>query len=160
MNNKLYTTPEASQLTGIKESTIRSWLTRYPQVFQIDTHVVVDEHKRKLWTDAGIELLRSRASKNATDDDAETDATDDASSLLEAILDRDAEALAEEYWRLLPGRLLRRIKLMRDNPTPKQRQIVQNSVRAALNAGTSHLLLPVYQPMLLGGGDEQATADE
>jgi DNA-binding transcriptional MerR regulator len=155
MDNKLYTTPEASQLTGIKESTIRSWLTRYPQVFQIDTHVVVDENGRKLWTDAGIELLRSRASKPATDNDA----TNDATSLLEAILDRDSEALAEEYWRQLPGRVLRRIKLMHDNPTPKQRELVQTSVRAALNAGTSHLLLPVYQPMLLGSGDEQTAAD-
>lgn len=159
MEAKLYTTPEASQLTGIKESTIRSWLTRYPQVFQLDVHVISDENGRKLWTDAGIELLRSRASKPATDNDAETDAADDARDLLEAILERDAEALAAEYWRQLPGRMLRRIKLMRDNPTPKQREIVRSSVNAALNAGTSHLLLPVYQPMLLGGGDEQTAAD-
>lgn len=156
----LYTTPEAAQLTGIKEKTIRSWLTRYPQLFQIDVHLVVDEHKRKLWTEVGIDLLRSRtASKTAADEDAEIDADEDAANLLESILERDAETLAEEYWRQLPGRMLRRIKLMRDNPTPKQRELVQASVKAALNAGTSHLLLPVYQPMLLGGGDEQTAAD-
>ena len=159
MDNKLYTTPEASQQTGIKEKTIRSWLTRYPQIFQIDVHVVVDENKRKLWTEAGIELLRSRASKSATDDDADLDANEDAANLLESILEQDAEALAEEYWRQLPGRVLRRIKLMRVNPTPKQREIVQASVRAALNAGTSHLLLPVYQPMLLEGGEDAAPTE-
>ncbi|MHC5862045.1 MerR family transcriptional regulator [Nostoc sp.] len=147
----LYTTPEAAKLTGIPESTIRTWLTRYPDVFQFDIHVVNDEHKQKLWTEAGIELLQSRrASKNATDDDANLDAPD----LLESLLDEDAQRLANEYWRQLPGRTLQRIKQMRDNPTPEQRQIVQTSVRAAINAGTEHLLLPTYQPMLLDGGDE------
>ncbi|MCC5629075.1 hypothetical protein LC613_13725 [Nostoc sphaeroides CHAB 2801] len=149
---QLYTTPEAAKLTNIPESTIRSWLRRYPEVFQFDIHVVSDEHGVKLWTEAGIELLNSRrATKTATDDDAEIDATD----LLETLLEEDAQRLANEYWRLLPGRTLQRIKQMRLNPTPEQRQIVQLSVRAALNAGTEHLLLPTYQPRFLeGGGDE------
>ncbi|MEH1781738.1 MAG: hypothetical protein V7L26_22030 [Nostoc sp.] len=152
----LYTTPEAARLTGIPESTIRTWLTRYPSVFQFDIHVVTDEHKQKLWTEAGIELLQSRrASKNATDDDANLDAESDAPDLLESLLEEDSQRLANEYWRLLPGRTVQRIRQMRDNPTPQQRQTVQTSVRAAVNAGTEHLLLPTYQPMLLeGGGDE------
>ncbi len=147
----LFTTPDAARLTGIPESTIRSWMRRHPEVFQIDIHVCIDEHGVKLWTDAGVEMLRAhRASKTATDDDANFDAPD----LLESLLEEDAQRLANEYWRLLPGRTLQRIKQMRDNPTPEQRQIVQLSVRAALNAGTEHLLLPSYQPMLLEGGDE------
>ncbi|MDZ8070366.1 MAG: hypothetical protein RMY64_32950 [Nostoc sp. DedQUE08] len=151
----LYTTPEAAKLTNIPESTIRSWLTRYPSVFQFEIHVVKDDHKQNLWTEAGIELLQSRrASKIATDDSAEFDAESDAPDLLESLLEEDAQRLAEEYWRLLPGRTLQRIKQMRDNPTPQQRQIVQLSVRAAINAGTEHLLLPTYQPRLLEGGDE------
>ncbi|MBN3957492.1 hypothetical protein [Nostoc sp. NMS8] len=153
--SQLYTTPEAARETGIPESTIRSWLSRHPSVFQFNVHVVSDEHKQKLWTEAGIELLQSRrATKTATKDDANFDAESDAPDLLESLLDEDAERLANEYWRLLPGRTLQRIKQMRDNPTPEQRQIVQTSVRAAINAGTEHLLLPTYQPMLLEGGDE------
>ena len=151
--SNLYTTPEAAKLTGIPESTIRSWLRRHPQVFQMDVHLVADEHKRKLWTEAGIEVLRSRALENATDDDAEND----ADGLLELLLENDAHQLAREYWRQLPGRVLHRIRQMHQNPTPEDRQIVATSLRAALNAGTSHLLLPVYQPMLLGGGDEEST---
>jgi DNA-directed RNA polymerase specialized sigma24 family protein len=151
----LFTTPDAARLTGIPESTIRSWMRRHPEVFQVDVHVAIDEHGQKLWTDAGIEMLRAhRASKTATDDDANFDAEFDAPDLLESLLEEDAQRLANEYWRLLPGRTLQRIKQMRDNPTPEQRQIVQLSVRAALNAGTEHLLLPSYQPMLLEGGDE------
>lgn len=145
----LYTTPEASRETGIPESTIRSWMRRHPGVFQIDTHVVVEESGRKLWTEAGLELLRSRASENATADDAETDATD----LLEELLEGHAQQLAREYWRLLPGRVLHRIRQMQNNPTPEEREIVQTSIRAAINAGTSHLLLPTYQPMLLEGDE-------
>lgn len=148
--SNLYTTPEASKLTGIPESTIRSWLRRHPEVFQLDTHLVADEHNRKLWTEAGIELLRSRALENATTDDAESD----ADVLLERLLDNDASVLAREYWRQLPGRTLQRIKQMRDNPTPEEREIVKTSIRAAISAGTSHLLLPSYQPMLLEGNEE------
>lgn len=151
----LYTTPEAAKLTTIPESTIRSWLRRHPEVFQFDIHVVADEHGVKLWTESGIELLHSRrAPKNATEDDAEFDAESDAPDLLESLLEEDSQRLANEYWRLLPGRTVQRIKQMRDNPTPAQRQTVQTSVRAAVNAGTEHLLLPTYQPKLLEGGDE------
>ncbi|MHC5729835.1 MAG: hypothetical protein ACYTXY_38095 [Nostoc sp.] len=150
----LYTTPEAAKETGIPESTIRSWLRRHPEVFQFEVHVVADEHGVNLWTQAGVELLHSRrATKPAPDDDAEIDAESDAPDLLEALLERDSQQLAEQYWRLLAGRTVQRIKQMRDNPTPKQRQIVQASVNAAVNAGTEHLLLPTYQP-LLGGRDE------
>ncbi|MEH2379177.1 MAG: hypothetical protein V7K27_09875 [Nostoc sp.] len=150
----LYTTPDAARETGIPESTIRSWLRRHPEVFQFDVHVVSDEHGVKLWTEAGIALLHSRrATKPAPDDDAEIDAESDASDLLESLLERDSQQLAEQYWRLLAGRTVQRIKQMRDNPTPEQRQIVQTSVRAALNAGTEHLLLPTYQPMLLEGDE-------
>ncbi|WP_414572713.1 hypothetical protein [Nostoc sp. CCY 9925] len=154
MTQQLYTTPEAAELTGIKEATIRSWLRRHPQVFQLDVHLVVDEHGQKLWTDAGIDLLRSRAPKNALDNDANFDTDDDAPDLLESLLEDSAQQLARQYWRLLPGRVLHRIKQMKDNPTPEERKIVQTSVRAAINSGTAHLLLPTYEPMLLEGGDE------
>lgn len=150
----LYTTPQASELTGIKESTIRSWLRRHPEIFQLDVHLIADEHGQKLWTEAGIDLLRSRAPNSAPPDDANSDADDETPSLLESLLEHDAQVLAQEYWRQLPVRVLRQIKRMREQPTPQERQIVVTSVRAALNAGTSHLLLPVYQPMLLGGEDE------
>jgi hypothetical protein len=151
----LYTTPEAARETGIPESTIRSWLRRHPEVFQFEVHVVSDEHGVKLWTEAGIELLHSRrATKTATDDDAEIDAESDAPDLLESLLEEDSQRLANEYYRQLPGRTLQRIKQMRFNPTPEQRQIVELSFRAAINAGTEHLLLPTYQPRFLEGGDE------
>ncbi|WP_414544299.1 hypothetical protein [Nostoc sp. CCY0012] len=156
MESQLYTTPEASKETNIPESTIRSWLTRYPDIFQMNIHLVMDEHSQKLWTQAGIEMLRSRrgASKNATDDVANSDSETDATNVLESLLEESATQLAREYWRLLPGRVLHRIKQMRENPTPEERQIVTVSVRAAVEAGTEHLLLPSYQPMLLEGGDE------
>lgn len=148
----LYTTPEAARETGIPEGTIRSWLSRQPGAFQIDHHIVVDESGVKLWTDAGIELLKSRrASKNAADEVANSD----ADNFLETLLENDAHQLAKEYWRQLPGRVLLRIKQMRDNPTPEERELVQLSLKTAINSGTSHLLLPTYQPMLREGGDSE-----
>lgn len=148
---QLYTTPEASRETGIPEGTIRSWLSRYPGVFQVNIHLIIEESGRKMWTAAGLELLRSRttAPENATPDAANFDADD----LLEALLEQDSQQLAYAYYRLLPQRTLQRIKQMRCNPTPEDREIVTNSVRGAINAGTSHLLLPTYQPLLLEGGD-------
>lgn len=155
MTQQLYTTPEAAKLTSIPESTIRSWLRRHPEVFQFEVHVISDEHGVKLWTPAGIELLHSRrATKTATESDAEFDAEPDALDLLESLLEEDSQRLANEYWRQLPGRTVQCIRQMRQNPTPEQRRTVETSVNAALKAGTGHLLLPTYQPMLLEGGDE------
>lgn len=144
---QLYTTPEASKETGIPEGTIRSWLSRYSSLFQVGVHIVIEETGRKMWTHAGLELLRSRknAGENATPDVAEIDADD----LLETLLEQDSRALAIAYWQNLPIRTLQRIREMRCNPTPEDKQIVTNSMRSALNAGTSHLLLPTYQPFLL-----------
>ncbi len=149
---QLYTTPEASKETGIPEGTIRSWLSRYPGVFQVDIHIVIEETGRKMWTVAGLDLLRSRktAGENAAPDVANFDADD----LLETLLDQDSQQLARTYYQMLPMRTLQRIREMRLNPTPEDREIVANSVRSALNAGTSHLLLPTYQPLLLEGEGE------
>lgn len=156
---QLYTTPEAAKETGIPEGTIRSWLTRYPKVFQANVHLVIEESGRKMWTYAGLELLRNRysATKNATPDVAENNAENDASDLLETLLEQDATQLARTYWQLLPGRVLHRIKQMRFNPTEEDKKIVTLSLQSAINAGTSHLLLPTYQPFLLEGESEQAT---
>lgn len=154
--SQLYTTPEVARLTEIPEGTIRSWLSRHPGVFQIDVHIVVDQHGQKLWTDAGVELLRSRrtASKNATADDANFNADENAEDLLESLLEESATQLAYQFWQLLPGRVLGRIKQMRDNPSAKDKQVVSLSVRAAVN-GAERLLLPNYQPMLLGSNDDE-----
>ncbi|GAX46409.1 hypothetical protein NIES4075_74330 [Tolypothrix sp. NIES-4075] len=149
---QLYTTPEASKETGVPEGTIRSWLSRYPGVFQVDVHIIIEDTGRKMWTVAGLELLRSRktAGENATPGVANFDADD----LLEALLEQDSQQLARAYYQMLPLRTLQRIKQMRCNPTAEDRGIVTNSVRSALNAGTSHLLLPTYQPLLLEGEGE------
>ncbi|MBD2609520.1 MerR family transcriptional regulator [Scytonema hofmannii FACHB-248] len=149
---QLYTTPEASKETGIPDGTIRSWLTRYPGLFQVGIHIVIEETGRKMWTVAGLDLLRSRktAGETATPGAANFEAED----LLEALLENDSQQLAIAYYQMLPLRTLQRIKQMRCNPTPEDREIVANSVRSALNAGTSHLLLPTYQPLLLEGEGE------
>lgn len=156
MQNQLYTTPEAARLTEIPESTIRSWLSRHPGLFQVDVHIVIDEHGQKLWTEAGVALLRSRrgASKNATVDDADFNAQIDSTDLIEALLEESATQLARQFWQQLPGRVLGRIRQMRDNPTDEDRQIVGASVRATVN-GAERLLLPTYQPMLLEGGEDE-----
>lgn len=149
--SNLYTTPEAAKLTGIPENTIRSWMRRHPDVFHTDLHVIIEQSGRKLWTDAGIELLQSR---NASIPALEVDAETDADNLLELILDHDASQLAREYWRQLPARVLHRIKQMKTNPTPEDRELVQASFRAAITAGTHNLLLPTYQPILEGDSEE------
>lgn len=149
---QLYTTPEASKETGIPEGTIRSWLSRHSGLFQVNVHIVIEESGRKMWTPAGLELLRSRtnAPENATPHIAKYDADD----LLEALLEKDSHILARAYWQNLPIRTLQRIKEMRLNPTPEDREVITHSVRSAINAGTSHLLLPTYQPLLLEGEGE------
>jgi len=142
----LYTTPEASKLTGIPDGTIRSWLSRYPQIFVVDTHVIIEKTGRKMWTDAGVELLRSRASQNAADKVADSDAVD----VLDDLLEHDSEVLADEYYRQLPGRLLSKIRSRKLN----QDQSYRTAVATVVQQGNDHLILKPYQPLLLGGADE------
>ena len=71
---QLYTNVEAASLLGIPDATIRSWLSRYPEAFQIGTHLI-EEGKKKLWTEQGLELLRQRAAENAAKDAVTSDAS-------------------------------------------------------------------------------------
>lgn len=151
MEQQLYTTPEAAKLTGIPEGTIRAWLSRHAGLFELGKHLVKEESGRKLWTQEGIELLRSRAaaSKDATENATHTaanSATDDQfvspTDFLETILDHGSEELATEYFRQLPGRTLERIKRMLHSPTAEERLVVKSSVTEAIALGRVQLLQP------------------
>ena len=103
---QLYTTPEASKTTGIPEGTIRSWLSRYPEAFQPDIHLAQQEGK-KLWTEAGLELLRQRDAENkakgnaapetAIDSIAKTDAIAAAEPATNTIASNDATDNATQH---------------------------------------------------------------
>lgn len=70
---QLHTTAQAAELLGIPAATIRSWLSRFPEVFRESIHIVVQDGK-KLWTETGLDLLRQRAAENATPFAADNDA--------------------------------------------------------------------------------------
>lgn len=146
----LYTTPQVSDLTGIPEGTLRSWLSRYPGVFLENTHVIIEDTGRKLWTDAGIELLEQRrdASKNATCNE-ETAAKNDATALddvlddvLDPLLDATVEPLVKRFFEQLPLRVIARVRQMLVEPTDLDRQLVRTSLHQAINQGAMHVLLP------------------
>ena len=65
MENKLYTSSEAATILGISANTVRSWLSRYPQAFEVGVHLVEQSGKR-VWTETGLSLLRQRVEENAT----------------------------------------------------------------------------------------------
>lgn len=61
--NELLKTSEVADRLGLKEGTIRAWLTRYPEVFKEGDHHLHLDNKR-FWTPAGVELLRSRVTQD------------------------------------------------------------------------------------------------
>jgi hypothetical protein len=141
--DNLYTTPEAARETGIPEGTIRSWLSRHPGVFEIGVHIILEESGRKMWTETGLQLLRSRATENAANDVAENDAaTGIDDDILEPLLQAGEERLAIKFFQVLPERTLARIRRMLTNPTEEERELVHQSTQAAIAAGTHHLLNP------------------
>ena len=151
MEQQLYTTPQAAQMTGIPEGTIRSWLSRHAGVFEVGQHIIIEESGRKLWTDEGLEILKSRkttlgtATENATASAANSDADGDfvsPTNFLETILDHGSEELAMEYFNQLPGRTLERIRRMLHSPTAEERLVVKNSVQEAITLGRVQLLAP------------------
>ncbi len=82
----LHTTAQAAELLGIPAATIRSWLSRFPEVFQESIHIVVHDGK-KLWTETGIDLLRQRAAENATPFAANNDAVTTQNATETAVID-------------------------------------------------------------------------
>ena len=138
MSNKLYTTPEASEKTGIPQSTIRSWLTRYPEQFQLEIHVQIDEHQRKLWTQEGIKQLLKRKDSSTEEVSEEVNITEN-NHLLEKLLEAGAEQMATIFFEQLPTRTVERISRMLSNPTPEEKVLIDNSVNSALNSGVNYL---------------------
>lgn len=130
---KKYTTTEAAKITGIPENTIRSWMSRKPGLFTENLHYTIEESGQKMWTDAGVEFLKTRASTN----------TEPTQNILEPLLNEAADYYAQRFWEELPARILTRIQQMRTNPTPEEQELMQQSVRTALSIGTFELL-PQY----------------
>ena len=144
---QLYTTPQAAEKTGIPAGTIRSWLSRYTDVFKVNTHIVIEDSGRKMWTEEGISLLQSRKNEadNATVDVAQNDTQDQIQAdfderILEPMLEAGAETLAVKFFQLLPKRTVSRIQQMLTNPTPEDRELVEQSVNTAIASGTVYLL--------------------
>jgi hypothetical protein len=132
--NKLYSTPEASELTKIPESTIRNWMSCHPGLFIEGTHYLIEESGRKMWTEVGIEFLKTRTQSSETESNE---------TFLDALLDDAASFYAEKFYQELPVRVLRRIQQMRTNPTEAEQQLIQDSTQRALSIGTFELL-PTY----------------
>ncbi|NJN13663.1 MAG: hypothetical protein HC815_39550 [Richelia sp. RM1_1_1] len=141
---KEYTTSEASQKTGIPEGTIRSWLVRHPELFQVDVHVKIDQNGRKLWTNEGINQLLAKKNPNPSESlpSVETgeESTEEYQTVLEELLEAGAERLAYRYFELLPYRLILRIQRMLSNPTPEEKTLIGDSVKNALGSGVGYLL--------------------
>lgn len=133
-----YTTPEAAEKTGIPQGTIRSWLTRYPELFQIGVHIEVDEHNRKLWTQEGIKQLLKRRDAGGEENLNEVD-FDEKNYLLEKLLEAGAEQMAIRFFDLLPLRTVERISQMLSNPTPEEKERIKQSVMNAVDSGVNYL---------------------
>lgn len=141
-----YTTQQAAEITGIPIGTIRSWMSRCPGLFKQDIHFVIEDSGRKMWTQAGIEFLKTRPTKpieQLSSDDIEPDTEPDFSAFLEPILEATSKQLAYQFWKELPIRTLQRIQQMRIAPTEEERELMQQSVDGALRIGTFELA-PTY----------------
>lgn len=145
-----YTTPEAAKLIGVSQNTIRSWMSRYPGYFIQDVHFQIEETGRKLWLEEGIEFLKT-CPPTATDDVTQ-ETEPDSSDALEPLLEAASNQLAYQFWKELPMRTLQRIQQMRMNPTPEEKELMQQSAREALAIGTFELA-PTY---IRGLPDEQS----
>lgn len=142
--DKKYTTPEAAEVTGIPEGTIRSWMSRHPGKFIENLHFVIEPDGRKLWTSTGVEFLKTRPIS------ATEDASPEADTLIETLLDDAANYYAQRFWQELPTRVVRRIQQMRTNPTEAEKTLIEQSTQNALSIGTFSLL-PNY--MRLSDGE-------
>ena len=148
--NQLYTTTQASEVTGIPSGTIRSWLSRHSEIFLLGVHLVKDEHGRNLWTDAGIELLKQRATNSAAETATPNDAFFDAGTdaIANQFLDLAADIRARHILRELPLRTLARLReLISDSPE------VRDSLQSTIHQLTQY---QISQGRLLNAATETA----
>ncbi|MEM9922521.1 MAG: hypothetical protein AAF915_01985 [Cyanobacteria bacterium P01_D01_bin.50] len=131
---KLFSTKEAAEKTGIPQNTIRTWLSRHSDYFELQTHVVIDEHGRKLWTEEGLKhLVKRKEGDNYS-------AVEDIESLvLDELLEAASTKLAIAFFDRLPSRTLQRIQRMLSSPTQEESEMITASINAAINSGTSYL---------------------
>lgn len=136
--HKTYTTPEAAKILSISQNTIRSWMSRYPGYFVQDKHFIIEESGRKLWTELGLDFLKTCP---PTDRETEREPDPDAATaLIDSLLEASSEQLAIRFWQELPMRTLQRIARMRSQPTPQEMELMQKSVDDAIKIGTFELL--------------------
>lgn len=138
MDKTTYTTPEAAKILSISQNTIRSWMSRYPGYFIQNTHFIIEESGRKLWTELGIEFLKT--CPPAATADAIAEEPDAGDEMLEPLLEEASKQLAVRFWQKLPMRTLQRIQRMREQPTPEEIEVMQQSVDNAIKIGTFQLL--------------------
>ena len=134
----VYTTPQAAEVTGVNVKTLRSWLTRYPEVFRLDVHVVIDENGRKLWTEEGIERIRQHQSGESfseSSEDAELDAGEYYDQLLEPLLEVATQQLAYKFLEKLPQRVLLRVRQIVTNPTEEDKEALAIARAKTLHQG-------------------------
>lgn len=136
--NQLYTTPQASELTGVNVKTLRTWLVRYPEVFRLDVHLIIDENGRKLWTEEGIERIRQHQageSFSESPEDSEPDAGEYYDQLIEPLLEIAAEQLAHKFLKKLPQRVLLRVRQIVTNPTEEDKEALAQARANTLQSG-------------------------
>lgn len=137
---EVLTTPQVAELIGVKEGTVRSWLSRYT-CFVEGHHYIKEESGRTLWLAAGVEFLKTRATEFATDNATETVAPDlIRDEVLDSLLDTTAQQLAYLYFEKLPERTVQRIRQILQQPTQEDRAVLQKSMQRAIEAGATHLI--------------------
>ena len=162
---QLYTSAEAARLIGVSDGTVRSWLSRHSECFEVGKHIVEQDGKR-LWTEEGLQLLRTRARENAASCDASSDAgavenaaSHDASfnadgkalhvAMLDSFVEQTAQELATTFWKELPSRTLQHIQRMMHSPKPQEREIVLMSMQQVMEllpgSQGKHMALPQAQ---------------
>ena len=156
MQNRVFTTKEASQITGINANTIRAWMRRCTGLFLKDIHFVISESNQKLWTEEGIALLRSRKEEPnfQAENIAESSDLPEQMNILSLLLEQESQRLALQYWQQLPFAVLERIAEMRDNPSPLDADILKSSIQKAIAMAEGHISLQPYIPFLLEEDDE------
>lgn len=162
-HQQVYTTPEAARETGIPEGTIRCWLSRHGECFEVGKHIV-EQHGKRLWTQEGLQLLKTRATENAVLSAANTDAgavdfaLDSTASInadgkalhvamLDSFIEQTAKELAATFWQQLPARTLQHIQRMMNAPLPQEREVVQQSMQQVMQLlprpqSGKHIALP------------------
>ncbi len=131
-----YTTSQVAEMLGVSASTIRNWLSKFPEKFLLDVHVIKDNGVNH-WTEEGFKLLEAHKNGESPAQPVEPIYNLDQDPITQRLLDISAEVRARYILKNLPLATIAKMRKLIANDRE-----VKDSLQSTIYTLTNYQLAP------------------